>query len=53
MAGQIAARAEVGKLALVHLSRMHGDHRKVLTAEAAESFQGEILVPDDGDVLRL
>ena len=53
MAGQIAARAEVGKLALVHLSRMHGSHREVLTAEAAESFQGEILVPSDGDVLRL
>lgn len=53
MAGQIAARAEVGKLALVHLSRMHGNHRQVLTAEAAESFHGEIIVPDDGDVLRL
>lgn len=53
MAGQIAARAEVGKLALIHLSRMHGDHRRVLTAEAAEAFQGEIFVPEDGDVLKL
>lgn len=52
-AGQIAARAHARKLALVHLSRMHGDHRRVLTAEAAESFHGEILVPDDGDVLRI
>ena len=53
MAGQIAARAEAGKLVLVHLSRMHGDHRRVLTAEAAESFSGEIVVPNDGDVMRI
>jgi ribonuclease Z len=53
MAGQIAAQAEVGKLALVHLSRMHTDHRRVLTAEAAEFFHGEIFVPNDGDVLKL
>ncbi|HZY45659.1 MAG TPA: MBL fold metallo-hydrolase, partial [Anaerolineae bacterium] len=52
MAGQIAVRAGAKKLALVHLSRLHGDHRRVLTAEAAESFHGEIFVPDDGDVLK-
>jgi hypothetical protein len=32
---------------------MHGNHREVLTAEAAEAFQGEIFVPNDGDVLKL
>ncbi len=53
MAGQIAARARVKQLALVHLSRLHGDHRRVLTAEAAEFFSGEIVVPDDGDVMKL
>lgn len=53
MAGQIATRAGAKKLALVHLSRLHGDHRRVLTAEAAEFFHGEIFVPDDGDVLKL
>jgi ribonuclease Z len=52
-AGRIAARAGVKRLALVHLSRLHGNHRRVLTAEAAESFKGLILVPDDGDVIQL
>ncbi len=52
-AGQIAARAGVKRLALVHLSQLHGNHRRVLTAEAAESFKGLILVPDDGDVIQL
>ncbi len=52
-AGQIAARAGAKRLALVHVSRLHGSHRRVLTAEAAESFKGLILVPDDGDVIQL
>jgi ribonuclease Z len=52
-AGQIAARAGAKRLALVHLSRMHGNHRRVLTAEAAEYFKGLVLVPDDGDVIQL
>jgi ribonuclease Z len=52
-AGQIAARAGVKRLALVHLSRLHANHRRVLTEEAAESFRGLILVPDDGDVIQL
>ena len=52
-AGEIAARARAKRLALVHLSRLHGNHRRVLTAEAAENFKGLILVPDDGDVIQL
>jgi ribonuclease Z len=52
-AGQIAARAGAKRLALVHLSRLHVNHRRVLSAEAAESFKGLILVPDDGDVIQL
>jgi ribonuclease Z len=52
-AGQIAARAVAKRLALVHLNRLHGNHRRVLTAEAAEFFKGLILVPEDGDVLQL
>ena len=52
-AGRIAARAGVKQLALVHVSRLHSDHRRVLTAEAAESFKGLILVPEDGDVIEL
>ncbi len=52
-AGQIAARAGARRLALVHVSSLHANHRRVLTAEAAESFKGLILVPDDGDVVQL
>jgi len=52
-AGQIAARAGVKRLALAHLSRLHANHRRVLTEEAAEYFKGLILVPDDGDVIQL
>ena len=52
-AGQIAARANARRLALVHLGNLHSSHRRVLTAEAAESFPGLILVPDDGDVIQL
>ena len=52
-AGQIAARAGVKRLALVHLSRLHANHRRILSAEAAEYFKGLILVPDDGDVIQL
>ena len=52
-AGQIAVRAGVKRLALVHLSRLHANHRRVLSAEAAEYFKGLILVPDDGDAIQL
>ncbi len=52
-AGQIAARAGAKRLALVHLGNLHTNHRRVLTAEAAEAFSGLILVPDDGDVIQL
>ncbi len=52
-AGQIAARAGVKRLALVHVNQLPGNHRRVLSAEAAESFKGLILVPDDGDVIQL
>ena len=52
-AGQIAARAGAKRLALVHLNAMPGNPRRVLSAEAAEYFQGLVLVPDDGDVIQL
>ena len=52
-AGQIAARANARRLALVHLGNLQANHRRVLTAEAAEAFEGLILVPDDGDVIQL
>jgi ribonuclease Z len=52
-AGQIATRAGVKQLALVHLSSLHTDHRRVLAAEAREAFKGIVFVPDDGDTIRL
>jgi ribonuclease Z len=52
-AGQIAARARAKRLALVHVSQLAGNHRRILSAEAAENFKGLILVPDDGDVIQL
>jgi ribonuclease Z len=52
-AGQIAARARAKRLALVHLSQLTSNHRRVISAEAAENFKGLILVPDDGDVIQL
>jgi ribonuclease Z len=52
-AGQIAARANAKRLALVHLGQLISNQRRVLTAEAAENFKGLILVPDDGDVIQL
>lgn len=48
-AGQIAAKSDVATLALVHLGV--GDALDAARAEAAQSFTGEILIPDDGHVL--
>lgn len=50
-AGKLAATAGVERLVLIHISSRYageiGRHR----AEAAEVFDGEIIVPDDGDTI--
>ncbi len=51
-AGQIAARANVKRLALMHRS-LKDNPRHVLNDEAGEYFKGIIFVPNDGDVIRL
>lgn len=48
-AGQIAAAVGVKRLALVHLG-LHGDWNETQARkEAASSFHGEIIIPQDGD----
>lgn len=48
-AGQAAATSGVATLALVHIGV--GDAIDAARAEAAQSFSGEILIPDDGHAL--
>lgn len=52
-AGQIAARADVGQLALVHTSSRYAGERGRLRAEAAEAFGGPTQLPEDGDVIEV
>ncbi len=52
-AAQAAARANVKRLALMHRS-LKDTHRQALIDEAAVYFKtGDILVPNDGDIVRL
>ncbi|MGD7002583.1 MBL fold metallo-hydrolase [Corynebacterium halotolerans] len=50
-AGEIAARADVGRLALHHV--VPGNSPRAVFQAAATSFAGEVLVPDDLDVIAL
>jgi ribonuclease Z len=53
-AGQQAMSCEVGTLALVHLGEgEEGWSQAAASAEAAESFSGPIIMPQDGDTLEL
>jgi ribonuclease Z len=52
-AAQVAARANVKRLALMHRS-LADTHRQALIDEASVYFKtGDILVPNDGDIVRL
>lgn len=52
-AGEIAARSDTRQLALTHISSRYpgdpADHRQ----EAAEAFDGDIVVPEDGHVIEV
>jgi len=50
-AGEVAAEAGVARLALTHLSSRYTGEAGRLRREAAEAFDGEVLVPDDGQDL--
>jgi ribonuclease Z len=48
-AGEIAARAEVTRLALVHVSSRYAGNPSPLLEEAKSAYEGPVTVPDDGD----
>ena len=47
-AGQVAARANSGILALVHLDPDYAGREDEVRADAAKEFGGQILIPNDG-----
>ncbi|THE63861.1 ribonuclease Z [Salinadaptatus halalkaliphilus] len=52
-AGEIAARAGAKRLALVHISSRYAGHTDDHLAQARETFDGEVFVPDDGTSLEI
>ncbi|RQG92770.1 ribonuclease Z [Natrarchaeobius halalkaliphilus] len=52
-AAEVASRAGVERLALVHLSSRYAGYPDGHLAEAREVFDGTALVPDDGDELEI
>lgn len=52
-AGRLAAEAGVERLGLVHLHKSYLGREAELRAEAAESFDGEVFVPNDGDEIEV
>ncbi|MFB6119810.1 MAG: ribonuclease Z [Halobacteriaceae archaeon] len=48
-AGEVAADAGAARLALTHLSSRYAGEAGRLRAEAVETFDGDVLLPDDGD----
>jgi ribonuclease BN (tRNA processing enzyme) len=52
-AGQTAARAGVKSLALVHLPPEADGQEDAIRQQASAVFDGEVLIPNDGDVVEL
>ena len=52
-AGRLAAEARVARLGLVHLNHRYLGREAELRAEAAELFDGEVLIPGDGAELEI
>jgi len=52
-AGELASEAGVERLALVHLSSRYAGDASPIEREAREAFDGETLVPDDGDAVEV
>lgn len=52
-AGRVAAKAGVKRLALVHLSSRYGHNTQAHYEQAQAVFDGEVLVPDDGNELTI
>jgi ribonuclease Z len=52
-AAALAARADAKRLALVHISSRYAGRSSVLAEEARATFDGAVLLPDDGDDLEI
>jgi len=52
-AGEIAARADAKRLALVHISSRYAADASPIRREAAGAFDGDVLLPDDGDLFEV
>jgi len=52
-AGKIAKRADVNKLAIVHVHRNYSEKTEEIVAEASQEFKGEIIVPKDMDLIEI
>jgi len=52
-AGDVASRAEAVRLALMHVSTRYAGDVSAHEREAAEAFDGEAFVPDDGRVVEV
>lgn len=50
-AAQTASRARCRVLALVHLSPKYDGHEDQVQAEAAQEFDGQVIVPSDGAII--
>jgi ribonuclease Z len=52
-AADLAACADAKRLALVHISSRYAGRSELLAEEARAGFDGEVLLPDDGDELEV
>jgi ribonuclease Z len=52
-AGEIAARADAKRLALVHISSRYAADATPILREARAAFDGDVLLPDDGDLIEV
>jgi len=52
-AGEIARRADVARLALVHISSRYAGDASAIRRDAKKAFDGECLLPADGDEVRV
>jgi ribonuclease Z len=52
-AADLAGRAGAKRLALVHVSSRYAGRSELLAEEARATFDGEVLLPDDGDELEV
>lgn len=52
-AGKVAREVNAKTLALVHLSRKYRKDKEKILEEAKKAFDGEIIIPEDGEIMKL